>query len=284
MSSTDADKSADGEEVIMKIKFGFIGCGNMGGALAQAVVKSVNPFEVALCDANVERALALAESLGCGVTTTQELAASAKFIFLGVKPQGFEGLFEEIAPILKARKDRFVLITMAAGVSVAAVEKMCGKKAPVIRIMPNTPVSVGEGMILYTANDAVINDEIDAFLHALSKAGKLDEIAEDKIDAASALSGCGPAFVYLFAEALADGAVECGLQRDKANLYAAQTLLGAAELLLQSGKHPGELKDAVCSPGGTTIAGVHALEQNSFRSAAMSAVTAAYEKKLKLKK
>ena len=90
--------------------------------------------------------------------------------------------------------------------------------------------------------------------------------------------------MYLFAEALADGAVECGLQRDKANLYAAQTLLGAAELLLQSGKHPGELKDAVCSPGGTTIAGVHALEENSFRSAAMSAVTAAYEKTLKLKK
>ena len=268
----------------MKIKFGFIGCGNMGGALAQAVVKSVNPFEVALCDANVERALALAESLGCGVTTTQELAASAKFIFLGVKPQGFEGLFEEIAPILKARKDRFVLISMAAGVSVAAVEKMCGGKAPVIRIMPNTPVSVGEGMILYTANDAVTNDEIDAFLHALSKAGKLDEIAEDKIDAASALSGCGPAFVYLFAEALADGAVECGLARDKANLYAAQTLLGAATLLLESGKHPGELKDAVCSPGGTTIAGVHALEEGSFRSTAMSAVTAAYEKTLRLKK
>ena len=139
-------------------------------------------------------------------------------------------------------------------------------------------------MLLYTANDAVTNDEIDAFLHALSKAGKLDEIAEDKIDAASALSGCGPAFVYLFAEALADGAVECGLARDKANLYAAQTLLGAATLLLESGKHPGELKDAVCSPGGTTIAGVHALEQNSFRSAAMSAVTAAYEKTLKLKK
>ena len=284
MSSTDADKFADGEEVIMKIKFGFIGCGNMGGALAQAVVKSVNPFEIALCDANIEKAAALAESLGCGVTTTQELAASARFIFLGVKPQGFEGLFEEIAPILKARKDRFVLISMAAGISVAAVEKMCGVKAPVIRIMPNTPVSVGEGMILYTANDAVTEDEIDTFLHALSKAGKLDEIAEEKIDAASALSGCGPAFVYLFAEAMADGAVECGLARDKANLYAAQTLLGAATLLLESGKHPGELKDAVCSPGGTTIAGVHALEQNSFRSAAMSAVTAAYEKTLKLKK
>lgn len=268
----------------MNYKFGFIGCGNMGGALAQAVVKSVNSAQVALCDANIEKAAALAECLGCGVALLEHVAQSAEYIFLGVKPQGFEGLFETISPILKARKDRFVLITMAAGVSVSAVEKMCGVKAPVIRIMPNTPVSVGEGMILYTANDAVTEDEIDTFLHALAKAGKLDEIAEDKIDAASALSGCGPAFVYLFAEALADGAVECGLARDKANLYAAQTLLGAAELLLQSGKHPGELKDAVCSPGGTTIAGVHALEEGSFRSTTMSAVTAAYEKTLKLKK
>ncbi len=268
----------------MNYQFGFIGCGNMGGALAQAVAKSVRPSEIVLCDANIDRVAALAESLGCGVTTTQEVAASAKFIFLGVKPQGFEGLFAEIAPALKARKDRFVLISMAAGVSVSAVEKMCGMNAPVIRIMPNTPVSVGEGMILYTANDAVTEDDLNTFLHALSKAGKLDEIAEDKIDAASALSGCGPAFVYLFAEALADGAVECGLARDKANLYAAQTLLGAATLLLESGKHPGELKDAVCSPGGTTIAGVHALEEGSFRSASMNAVTAAYKKTLKLKK
>ena len=268
----------------MKIKFGFIGCGNMGGALAQAVAKTANPFEIALCDANIEKSAALAESLGCGVALLEQVVTDCEYIFLGVKPQGFEGLFEEISPILQKRKDRFVLISMAAGVSVAAIEKMCKMKAPVIRIMPNTPVSVGEGMILYTANDAVTEDEIDTFLHALAKAGKLDEIPEDKIDAASALSGCGPAFVYLFAEALADGAVECGLARDKANLYAAQTLLGAAELLLQSGKHPGELKDAVCSPGGTTIAGVHALEENSFRSAAMSAVTAAYEKTLKLKK
>ena len=268
----------------MKIKFGFIGCGNMGGALAQAVAKTVNPFEIALCDANIEKAAALAESLGCGVALLEQVARDCEYIFLGVKPQGFEGLFKEIAPILQKRTDRFVLISMAAGISIAAVEKMCGMKAPIIRIMPNTPVSVGEGMILYSLNDAVEEAEYNTFLHALSKAGKLDEIAEDKIDAASALSGCGPAFVYLFAEALADGAVECGLQRDKANLYAAQTLLGAATLLLESGKHPGELKDAVCSPGGTTIAGVHALEQNSFRSAAMSAVTAAYEKTLKLKK
>ena len=170
----------------MKIKFGFIGCGNMGGALAQAVAKTANPYDIALCDANIEKSAALAESLGCGVALLEQVAADCEYIFLGVKPQGFEGLFEEISPILQKRKDRFVLISMAAGISISAIEKMCKMKAPVIRIMPNTPVSVGEGMILYTANDAVTDGEIDTFLHALTKAGKLDEIAEDKIDAAPA--------------------------------------------------------------------------------------------------
>ena len=112
----------------------------------------------------------------------------------------------------------------------------------------------------------------------------MDKLPEEKIDAASALSGCGPAFVYMFAEALADGAVECGLARDKANVYAAQTLIGAAKMLLETGKHPGELKDAVCSPGGTTIAGVHALEDGAFRACVMDAVNAAYERTLELKK
>ena len=139
-------------------------------------------------------------------------------------------------------------------------------------------------MILYDANAWVSDECLDTFRNVLAAAGQLDRLDEEKIDAASALSGCGPAFVYLFAEALADGAVECGLSRDKAMLYAAQTLAGAAKLLLTSGKHPGELKDAVCSPGGTTIAGVHALEEGAFRASVMGAVNAAYEKTLKLKK
>ena len=256
----------------------------MGGALAQAVAKTVPTDQIALCDSNAAKTKELAEQCGAVSVLLQELATESRFIFLGVKPQGFEALFDTLRPILTARTDRFVLITMAAGLSLDAVAKMSGAQVPIIRIMPNTPVSVGEGMILYAVNEAVTEKDLEQFLAALSKAGKLDAIAEDKIDAASALSGCGPAFVYLFAEALADGAVECGLTRDKANLYAAQTLLGAATLLLESGKHPGELKDAVCSPGGTTIAGVHALEESAFRSASMNAVTAAYEKTLKLKK
>ena len=268
----------------MKYKFGFIGCGNMGGALASAVAGANDAKTVAVCDYCAEKVSALTDKFGVVASDTPEVAAESKFIFLGVKPQVFGALFDQIRPVLAKRTDNFVLVTMAAGISISAVGELSGRKCPIIRIMPNTPVSVGAGMVLYSCNDLVSEADTAEFVSAMSGVGKLDNIPEDKIDAASALSGCGPAFVYLFAEALADGAVECGLARDKALLYAAQTILGSAQLLLSTNKHPGELKDAVCSPGGTTIAGVHALEHGAFRDCAMSAVTAAYEKTLKLKK
>lgn len=268
----------------MDYRFGFIGCGNMGGALARAIAKRVPAECIALCDTDIEKRDALASELGATALSLPALVAESEYIFLGVKPQGLAKLLGAMNPLLAAKTGRTVLVTMAAGTPIASVEEALGLSLPVIRIMPNTPVSVGEGMVLYACNGDVTAEEKNVFLEALKDAGRLDEILEDKIDAASALSGCGPAFVYLFAEALADGAVECGLARDKANLYAAQTLLGAATLLLESGKHPGELKDAVCSPGGTTIAGVHALEASAFRAAAMDAVTSAYERTLELKK
>lgn len=268
----------------MMDRFGFIGCGNMGGALVSAAAKSLSREQIILCDAFAEKAKELSDKYGAAVCEAKELAEKCNFIFLGVKPQGFEALFAEIRASLASRKDDFVLVSMAAGITISTVEKMAGRDCAVIRIMPNTPVSVGEGMILYAANEKVKAEQIDVFKNALSSAGVLDELPEDKIDAASALSGCGPAFVYMFAEALADGAVECGLPRDKAMLYAAQTLLGSAKLLGRSGKHPGALKDAVCSPGGTTIAGVHALEDGAFRASAMNAVKKAYERTLELKK
>ncbi|MCD8146036.1 MAG: pyrroline-5-carboxylate reductase, partial [Clostridiales bacterium] len=161
--------------------------------------------------------------------------------------------------------------------TIARIREMAGGDYPVIRIMPNTPASIGEGMILYAA-EGVTEEERDRFLYNMAAAGRFDALPESLIDAGSAVSGCGPAFVYPFIEALADGAVACGLPRDKAQEYAAQTLVGAAKLVLESGQHPGALKDAVCSPGGSTIAGVRALEQRGFRSAATEAVVAAYEK------
>lgn len=263
-------------------KFGFLGSGNMGGSLARAVVKAVGGTEVILCDKTNVKAQSLAEELRCSYGENTEVAEKSQFIFLGVKPQMMKTALEEIAPVLAKRTDRFILVTMAAGLKMSFFSEILGKDYPIIRIMPNTPVSVGKGMILYTYNKNVFMDEIGDFVSALRFAGKLDNIDEGLIDAASAVSGCGPAFVYLFAEAMADGGVECGLPRAKALEYAAQTLSGAAELLLTSSKHPAVLKDEVCSPGGTTIEGVHVLEKGSFRGTVMSAVKAAYDKTKKL--
>ena len=257
----------------------------MGGALAVALSKKVNANSIMLFDVCAEKANALGESIGgAKVTTAQDVAAECDYIFLGVKPQILPSVIVELGDVLAKRKDTFALVSMAAGISTSAIERICKAPCSIIRIMPNTPACVGEGMILYCTNAATSKEQIDTFVSAMEMAGKLDRIDEGKIDAASALSGCGPAFVYMFAEALADGAVECGLARDKANIYAAQTLLGAAKMIIDTGKHPGELKDAVCSPGGTTIAGVHALENGAFRASVMDAVNAAYERTLELKK
>lgn len=268
----------------MNQKIGFIGCGNMGGALLSAVLKTVDGAQITVCDRDESKTAFYAEKFGVRVTDVGVLAKECDVIFLGVKPQMFDGLFAELRPVLSQRPRMPILISMAAGISISAIEHMAVVTCPIIRIMPNMPVAYGEGMILYAANRSVIEAQIADFCEMLSAAGCLDAISEHLIDAASAVSGCGPAFVFLFAEALADGAVACGLPRDKAKLYAAQTLIGAGKTLLESGKHEGALKDAVCSPGGTTIKGVEALEKGSFRASAMEAVIAAYERTLELKK
>lgn len=265
-------------------KIAFIGCGNMGKAIAAAVSEAGFGENLMLCDHTMKKAEELSEKLGGIAAELSKIVKNAYFIFLAVKPQSLEELFDEISPILSKRDDKFILVTMAAGVSVEKIQSLSGCNCPVIRIMPNTPVSLGEGIVLYCSNDKTEKEDIVQFCSILSKVGVVDSISEDKIDGASALTGCGPAFAYIFAEALADGAVECGLPRDKAMLYAAQMLLGSAKMLMESGKHPGKLKDEVCSPGGTTIAGVHALENGAFRGTTSSAVTAAYEKTLKMKK
>ncbi len=265
----------------MQYTLGFIGCGNMGGALVTAAAKSVEGRKIAVCDYDVSKTEKLQKSCGVILSTAKDIASQCEYVVLGVKPQVMQETISEIADILREREN-VVIVTMAAGLSISAIRGFIGAELPVIRIMPNTPVGLGEGMILYTTV-GVDKDTEEEFLQCFSAAGAFDKLPEDKIDAGSALSGCGPAFVYAFAEALADGGVECGLPRDKANLYAAQTLLGAAKMLLEYG-HPADLKDAVCSPGGTTIAGMHALEKAGLRNAAMDAVTTAYKRTLELKK
>ncbi len=266
----------------MTYKFGFIGAGNMGGALLVAAANG-NPSEsFAVYDVFTEKAKSFAEKYNnVTVTTLDTLVKESEYIFIGVKPQMLSELFSSIAPFFEGCDP--VIVSMAAGTSIEKLCSLSGKEMPVIRIMPNTPALIGEGVILYCSNDAVSDTQVDYFVKAMSGAGLLDRIDENRIDAASAVSGCGPAFAYMFIEALADGAVECGVPRDKAMMYAAKMLAGSADMVLKTGNHPGALKDAVCSPGGTTIAGVHALEDKGFRSAAMNAVTSAYKRTLELK-
>ena len=266
------------------LKFGFIGVGNMGGALARAVVSSVGADNVILSDKSLTSAEILAKELRCSFGNNEDVIKLADFIFLGVKPQILKYLIEDLKPLLENSKKRIVFVSMAAGVKINDISAMFQKDYPIIRIMPNTPVRVGKGMIQYCTNSSVFMDEIGEFCNALINAGKVDKLDEVLIDAASAVSGCGPAFAYMFAEALADAGVECGLPRDKALEYASQMMAGASELLLSSKKHPGVLKDEVCSPSGSTIAGVHALEENGFRGAVMDAVKSSFNRTKELGK
>jgi pyrroline-5-carboxylate reductase len=260
------------------MKYGFIGCGNMGGALARALTQNTKDVVIADQYSNVQ---ALAASMGC-LWGSNEEAASSQRIFLAVKPNVVPDVLEQLRPVLEVKQP--LLISMAAGVSIAQLEQWAGVPLPIIRIMPNTPAAVGQGMILYCTNALVQEADLEDFLKDMSRAGRFDRLDEKLIDAGSALSGCGPAYMYMFLEALADGAVACGLPRAKAYTYAAATMAGAAQMVLSSGTHPGALKDAVCSPGGSTIAGVKALEENGFRGAVMDCVAAAYEKTLDLGK
>ena len=258
---------------------GFIGCGNMGGALARAVQ---GRGELLFANRSPEKAETLARELGGTACDNETVARTCSLIFLGVKPQMMAGMLAPLQPVLAARQDRFVLCSMAAALSAADIRALAGGEYPVIRIMPNTPVSVGAG-VLQVCSLGATGDEVAAFCSLMDRAGLVDVIDEHLLDAAAAVSGCGPAFLCLALEGMADGGVACGLPRAKALRYAAQTLLGTGLMALESGDHPGVLKDRVCSPGGTTIQGVRALENAAVRAAFLEAVTAAYEKTLALR-
>lgn len=261
--------------------FGFIGTGNMGGALATAVSKSVDPSNIVLANRSKEKAEALSLKIGGKIGENAD-ALGCDYVFIGVKPNMIAGVIDSLKGEISSKKTPSVYVSMAAAVSIEKLEGFLGKDCPIVRIMPNTPVSVGEGVILYCANANVTDEALDELMSALSKAGSCIRIEEKLMDAASAVAGCGPAFADLFMESLADGGVACGLPRALATKLAAQMVLGSAKLLLESGKNPGLLKDEVCSPGGTTIQGVRVLEESAFRSAGMDAVIAAYEKTLEL--
>jgi len=264
-----------------------IGSGNMGSALMKAAARVVGGAAIGVTDADRTKAQAFASELGGGALATNTVAAAeGRFVLLAVKPQVARTVLVEIAPVLAQRlKDGkpAVLVSIVAGLSIEVMKKHladggCTGKQPIIRLMPNTPALVAKGMIALAPSPEVSSDAVQELKQLLGQAGIIDQIDEPLMDAVTALSGSGPAFVYHFIEALADAGVRSGLSRDRALRYAARTVLGAAAMVEETGQHPGVLKDPVTSPGGTTIAGIAALEQGAFRGTVMSAVDAAFRR------
>jgi len=282
------------------MKISFIGCGNMGFALMSAALRqsgkertqqNISAADIYITDADSEKARNAAALIGAVfIKSNIEAAEKSDLLFLAVKPQILQGVLNEIAPVVKRKKPMPVLVSMAAGWTISKIqssifnesEALTSGGIPVVRIMPNTPALIGKGMIAVSSSPEVTPAKILELKKILENAGIVDLVDEHYMDAVTGLSGSGPAFVYLFIEALADGAVRAGFPRDKALLYAVQTVSGAAAMVHETGKHPGELKDMVTSPGGTTIAGIAALEDGAFRSTVMKAVEAAWKRSKEL--
>lgn len=283
-------------------KYGFIGCGNMGAALARAAAKVVPGEDILLANRTAAKAEALARELGENVraVTVTEAAADAQILVLGVKPQNLADLFAEIGGVLAARAaagETPTLVSMAAGRTIADVRalaacalaqagaegaEMAAGRIPVIRIMPNLPAAIGQGMTLYCA-EGVGEEELAGFLADFAGSGAFCALPEDKFDAGMAISGCGPAFVFLFIDALAQGGVACGLDAATARNLAEQTLIGSAAQCAADPRTPEELCRAVCSPGGTTIEGVTVLRDADLAATVGAAVNASYQKASRIK-
>ena len=255
---------------------GIIGLGNMGSVIATIAAKH-GTYPVLLANRTHEKAVNLAEKLNATAVTNRQVFEQANVIFLGVKPNQIQELLEENKNILE-RRESILLISMAAGVTLEQLESMTDIRHRWIRIMPNTPLQVGEGVISFSLGKNVTTSYKEEFVHLLQSAGLLIELPESQIDAATALAGCGPAFVYIFIEALAEAGVSMGLSREVALQLATQTVKGSASMVGETKEHPAILKEKVCSPGGSTIAGVISLEQTGFRSSVIEATRRAKER------
>lgn len=258
------------------MKYGFIGAGNMGSAIVKSLIRSTD--DIVLSDRS-GKAKVLAEELNIKYDTNEFIANNCEYIFLSVKPYMLKDVVKPLKDILNKRKP--VVVSMLAGVNIKDIEEHLD--TPIIRIMPNTPTAIGKGVIPYCINDQVTEEKLNIWLQDMKYCGLLDSLEEKLIDAASALSGSGPAYVYELIEAMADGAVLCGMPRAKAYKYASYTLLGSASMQLETDLHPGVLKDQVTSPGGSTIEGLRVLEENGFRGTIINCIKAAYDKNKKLK-
>ena len=260
------------------MQIGFIGCGNMAKALIGGILKKglVLPEEILAADCSPQALEAARDQYGIRVTqSNREAAEQADCLVLAVKPQF---LAEAVAGIHDAVKKDTLIISLAPGKTLAWLEEQFGFPAALVRTMPNTPAMAGEGMAALCAAPSVSEEQKKEAESIFASVGKAAFVPENLMDTVTGVSGSSPAYVFLFIEALADAGVRGGMPRQLAYEFAAQSVLGSAKLMLESGKHPAELKDMVCSPGGTTIEAVRVLEERGFRSAVIEAVQACIEK------
>lgn len=264
-----------------KLKVGFIGAGQMAKALGEGFVRSgiLEAQDVFACDVSAK---AMEDFLqrtgGRSCDSPAALAENCDLVFLAVKPQHVAEVLEKLRSVAKIP----LLVSIAAGISLDFLSEKLGEHVPLVRVMPNTPALVGSAASGFTCSASVSAAQRDTVRSLLETVGIAEEVPEKLMDAVTGLSGSGPAFAYVVLEAMSEGGVRMGLPRDVAIRLAAQTLKGAAEMVLQSGDHPAVLKDRVCSPGGTTIEGVCALEKAAVRSGILSAVIAAAERSAEL--
>ena len=261
------------------MKYGFIGCGNMGSAIAKALAKKTT--DIIITDRS-GKAMKLAQDLGCHYSNNETVINICERVFLAVKPQMMEDVLKPLQPLLAEKKP--LLISMAAGLTVERIQQLAGTSLPVIRIMPNTPVTLGRGMTLYCHNDLVAESVLNDFLQDVSGCGQWDLLDENLIDAAGVVCGCGPAYMYMFMDALANGAAACGVDKEKALFYASEAMIGAAMMVQKTHQSPEALKNAVCSPGGSTLAGVRVLDDAHFAQTIADCVKAAYKRNQELGK
>lgn len=260
-------------------KLGFIGSGNMASAMMGGIIRSeiFAPDEIIVSDVSESALQRVNSDYSVNVTTSNvEVVRNSEVFILAVKPQYYAAVIAEIAPHVT---DSQLIITIAPGQTLAGLKEKFGKTSiKIIRTMPNTPAMVGEGITAVTPNENVTAQELDYACRILGGFGLTEVISENLMDAVVSVSGSSPAYVFMFIEAMADAAVADGMPRSQAYKFAAQAVMGSAKMVLETGRHPGELKDMVCSPAGTTIEAVRVLEEKGLRSAVMEAMKACTRK------
>lgn len=263
-------------------RFGMIGAGRMGSALIRGILGAKILSSDRIMASDVDRAALASLNEETGIKTTTDntlLAKSSDIILLALKPDRIRPVLEEIKGALTGDH---LIVSIAAGIPIRLIEDFSGGRSRVIRVMPNTPALIGEGAAAFSRGRMATREDVDQLKAILEAVGTAVELPEKNLDAVTGLSGSGPAFVFMVIEALADGGVKMGLPRPVAMQLAAQTVAGAAKMVLETKKHPGELKDQVASPGGTTIAGISQLERGGLRAALIEAVEAATKRSMEL--